>query len=75
MEKSLPYFLGLICLSFIIFLIISSSFGSTFPTTDILLSLILSHLIIDKNPTIISYFKKKHVKKEELSKNDQKNSI
>lgn len=65
MKESLFYFLALIIISMLIFMITASSVGgSTSPVTDVLLSLILSHLIIPKNQGITSYFKERYSKEK-----------
>lgn len=65
MERTFPpYILALIFCSIILFLVTVSVFSTHFASTDFLLSMIISHLIITKNPQIIDFFRKIYVKDE-----------
>ncbi|MGM0879214.1 MAG: short-chain dehydrogenase [Bacillota bacterium] len=57
MKHNIFYLFALIFLSILIFITVGSSLGSINPTTDFLLSMIVSHLILDKNLWITKIFK------------------
>ena len=71
MKQGLPYLFALLFISILLFLVVSGSFGTVNPSTDFLLSMIVSHLIIDKNLWIVKRFKGIYSTKSRIDKNDK----
>ncbi|WP_349409913.1 short-chain dehydrogenase [Pseudalkalibacillus sp. SCS-8] len=57
MKRRLPYFAALIVLSFLLFFIVAGFFKTDNATDSFLLAMIVSHLIIGKNPWLIELFR------------------
>ncbi|TFB23885.1 short-chain dehydrogenase [Filobacillus milosensis] len=53
MEKGVSYLLALIITSIILFIIVANIFNTDSPTIAFLLSMIVSHFILEKNEWII----------------------
>ena len=71
MKKDISYLFALIFISILLFLVVSGSFGTANPTTDFLLSMIVSHLILDKNLWIVKKFKGIYSNNSRIDKNEK----